>query len=392
MLARVDIVSQTTGRILLSSLLDAPSDGISRVDGWEVIRILRQTQKKLEKKFGEGRVRLSLDSYEGTVFWYMVLFRGVLFDSNHRTLGDGRRWSIYELLLDGNSNKLLKKTDLGVVFDTENMWLAMHWEEARKGIMEDFENCPTWDDILLKQKSRLIKMHCAVTEVGDDYWKQCARSYSHTIPRWQLEKMNYLKKHMWHRGKMTYDDLIVLNLSGMDIPKLDPITKDIKLPVAKRTHFAHFYTEDPREYRAIQKVIARENKQRDSMSRVKNARRTQKQRDKRKARDKISEDKMAWFDASRIVSRIPKLLSSGINTGRYRKFYSGKQSDQLYQLLRDSYMNGEIVEVDINKKILSIQLEKLRSLLEDADVPEEFSKWLNWEGKLEKIREEIETL
>lgn len=390
MLAHVDIISQTTGRVLLSSLLDAPSVGISRMDGWEVIKILRQTKKKLEKKFGEGSVRLSLDSYEGTVFWYLILCRGVVFDNDHRTLGVGRQWSLHELLLDGENNKLLKKTDLGVVFDSENLWLAMDWKEARKGIMEGFENCPTWHSILLKQQRRLIRTG-SKEKVGEDYWKRCACSYSYTIPRWQLEKMHYLKKNMWHRGQMTYDDLIVLDLAGMDFPKLDDATQNAVLPVAKRARFAHFYTDDPREYRAIQKLVAAENRKKAPRNHVKNIRRVQQQREKRKIRRDIGEEKAAWFDASLIISKIPKLLGSGLNTGHYHKFYSGKQSDQLYQLLLDSYMNGEILEVDINKKLLNTHLEKLESLLEDENVPKEFSKWLKWKGKMVEIRKEIET-
>lgn len=389
MQARVDIVSQTTGRVLLSSLLDAPHDGISRLDGWEIVKILQQTKKKLEKKFGKGAVRLSLDSFEGTAFWYMVLFRAIIFDTNHRSLGSGQTWSVYELLREKENAKTLEMTDLGLVADLENMWLAVDWKEARKGIMEGFESCPTWQAILHRQQQRLDRAGIK-EKVGDDYWKRCARSYSYTIPRWQLEKMNYLKKHMWHHGGGTYDDLVVLDMTGVDMPQLDTAANKAVLHTAKRVRFSHFYTEDPREYRAINKLAAEDNRKEDPKYRVKNVRRKQKQRNRRKMLEDMEEDKKSWFLASRAIAKIPRFLQSGISSGRYKKLYSGKQSDQLYRVMVDAYMNGEIVEMEINKKMLAVELDAIELHLRDPNVPEEFSKWLNWRGKLEKIREEIE--
>lgn len=388
MLARVDIVSKTTGRVLLSSLLDAPSDGISRMDGWEVIKILRKTKKELEKKFGKGLVRLSLDNYEGTVFWYMVLFRALIFAKGHKTLG-GRHRSVYEILKDEDNAKMLEMTDLGLVVDRENMWLALDWKEARKGILADFDTCPTWASILHNQQKRLDRAGIK-EKVGDDYYKRCARSYSYTIPRWQLEKMNYLRKYMWHHGGGEYDDLIVLDMAGVDMPKLDSTTDKIELPVAKRVRFAHFYTEDPREYKAINKLIAQDRQQSDPKYRVKNVRRVRKQRNRRQLLASIDDDKKAWYTASRVIAKLPRILGGGLSSGRYRKFYSGKQSDQLYRLAVDAYLNGDLIEIDINKKHLKMQLEALEHTLNDPDVPEEFSKWLNWKDKFEKVREEIE--
>jgi len=386
---RVDIVSQTTGRILLSSLLDAPSDGISRKDGWEVVKIMRRTQKQLEKKFGEGMVRLSLDSYEGTVFWYLVLFRSIVFDNDHRTLG-GRQWSVYEMLKEESNAKILEMTNLGIVIDRENMWLALDWKEARKGILADIDRCPTWKSILAKQQRRLNR--AGITEkVDDDYWKRCARSYSYTIPQWQLEKMGYIRNKMWHHGTGKYDDLIVLDMTGVDVPQLDDSVKSAALPVAKRVQFAHFYTEDPREYRAVHKLIQKENKDADPRARLKNIQRVHKQRNKRKVRSDLEEDKTSWFDASRVIAGLPKILGSGLSCGRYRQLYSGKQSDQLYKLMLDAYMNGEIIESNINKKLLGHKLIMLKNLLaRDSNVPREFEKWINWEGKFEKIRESVE--
>ena len=387
MQARVDIVSPVTGRILLSSSLDAPSDGLSRKENWKVVRTLRRAQKQLEKEFGEGHVRLTLDSYEGTVFWFLVLLRPITFDARHPELGNGS-WSIYELLRKKSTAKYLDMTDLGLVVDRENMWLAMDWREARRGIMQDFEECPSWDAILRKQQRRLDRAGIA-EKVGDVYWKQCARSFSHTVSAWQLEKMSYLKEKMWHFGKVTHDDLIVLDLAGVDIPQLDiSVTENIEFPVAKRASFAHFYTDDPREYRAVQRMATREKRQADPQASMRDVRRKVIQRERRKMRTELG-GKQAWYDASRLIAKLPRLLGKGMKGGGYQKFLSGKRSDELYSAMVDAYMNGELV--DINRRDLEIQLGALENLLEDETVPKEFTKWLNWKNKMEGVRKEVES-
>ena len=386
MQTRMDIISSVTGRVLLSSLLDAPSDGLTRAETWAAIRILQRAKRELEKKFGENSVRLSLDSYEGTVFWLLLLLRPILFDKRHPQLGL-KKWSVHEMLHRKDTAKLLTISDLGLVVDRENMWLALNWKAARKGILKDFEKCPSWRAIIAKQRRRLDRAGIK-EKVGEDYWKRCARSFSYTIPSWQLEKMSYLKSKVWHLGQMTYDDLIVLDIDGIDIPKLDPAMESIKLPVAKRARFAHFYTDDPREYRAVQKEATKEKRERNLKTPIHGARRASGQRDRRQMRAELGE-KQAWYDASRILSKLPRLLGKGLKSGRYAKFLSGKRSDQLYITMLDAYMNGEVVDPD--KKNLGIHLAALENLLEDENVPKEFEKWLNWKGDMKKIRKEVET-
>lgn len=384
--ARVDILSPITGRVLLSSLLDAPSDGLSRAESWEAIRILQRAQRELEKKFGKGYVRLTLDSYEGTVFWFLVLFCPIIFDKRHAELGS-QEWSIYELLRKRSTSKLLSMTDIGLVVDLENMWLAMNWKDARKGIMKNFDDCASWKAIIAKQQRRLKRAN-SKEKVGDDYWKQCARSFSYTIPTWQLEKMGYLKDKMWYFGKITYADLIVLDLAGMDILKLDVVvTGNVKLPVAKRARFAHFYTDDPREYRAVKGMISDERRQNNTKKAIKDARRANTQRERRKARANLG-DQQAWYDASRLIAKLPRLLGKGLKSGRYQKLLSGKKSDQLYNIMVDAFINGEFI--DPNKKELELHLAALENLLEDESIPKEFRKWLKWKNGMLGVRKEVE--
>jgi hypothetical protein len=327
-----------------------------------------------------------LDSYESSVFWYYVLFRQLRFDKKHKLLGS-RPWTVYELLREEETAKQLEITDLGLVFDPDFMWLALCWKEARKGILEGLEECPSWSAILAKQGRRQERMG-QDRNVSEDYWKKCARSFSYTVPPWQLEKLSYLGRKLWHRKNEKYDDLIVLDMTGIDIPQLDgEATKNLELPVAKRVRFAHFYTEDPREYRAVQRMIAEENKRIDARFRVKKARRRIGQRDRRKMRAELG-DKRAWYDASRIIGRLPRLLGKGMKSGRYQKFLSGKKSDELYARMVDEFINGNLIDTDF--KNLEVALAALESLLEKENVPEEFSQWLKWKNKMEGVRKDVE--
>ena len=177
-------------------------------------------------------------------------------------------------------------------------------------------------------------------------------------------------------------------MAGIDIPKLDTdSTGNLKLPIAKRVRFAHFYTEDPREYRAVQRVVAEENRKIDSKFRVRKARRRIDQSHRRKMRAELG-DRQVWYDTSRLIAKIPRLLSAGIQCGPYQKFLSGRKSDKLYARMVNEFMNGNLI--DTNYKHLKMTLTALENLLGRENVPEEFTKWLNWKNKFEGVREDVE--
>lgn len=395
MRTRINIISQKTRNILSNNVFDTASEHLSRLDGWEMSKIFKRTQKELEDKFPDCEVQVFLDSYESTVFWYMVLSRELMFPKSHEVLG-GRTWTVHEMLRNEETAKLITSTDLGLVFDQDNMWLAMDWEEARNGgILEDVERCPAWKSILSERQRRYTRMGIE-EKVEEDFWKLCANLYSFSVGRCQLEKMSYLKKHMWHRDcKGEYDNLVVLDLAGMDIPTWDENVNSIRLPKVKQTRFAHFFTESPREYHFIQKEESRRKRSEDPKHAIRDARRAQKQKKKRReVLNEINTDKRAWYIASRAISKIPRILGRGLHNGRYHKFLSGSQSDTLYQIYIDAYMNAEIGEDNIDDDKLNSQLSVVENNLSDPNVPKEFLRWTNWRkigDKRQKIWDEIES-
>lgn len=223
----LDFVSKTTGRIHLKAALDTAPEGFTREDAKQLCKKLRHFQRELQKDLGPDRkVELTIDSYEGSVFWYLVLFRPVLFGKSDPVFGSRRTWSVYEIIEAGEGDSL-GKTDLGVIYDQER--LVLIWPEASAGILEGIEKCPSWRRIVKKK--------------DHDFWKKCADSFSFTVPRWQLKRENLLQD-LWQRQshRLRYDDISVLSLNGIDVP-----SKAGKLPVARRVKFAWMYDKPPKK-------------------------------------------------------------------------------------------------------------------------------------------------
>lgn len=217
----LDFVSKTTGRIHLKAAFDTAPEGLTREDAKLICKKMRRFQKELQKDIGlNHKIELTLDSYEGSVFWYLVLFRPVLFGRSDPIFGGKRTWSVYEIIEAGNADSL-GKTDLGVIYDQDRLILI--WPEAYGGILDGIEKCPSWKRII-KKKDR-------------SFWKKCADSFSFTIPRWQLRQENLLHDFWQRQGhRLRYDDVSVMSLNGVEVP-----SKVGRLPVAKKVKFAWFY-------------------------------------------------------------------------------------------------------------------------------------------------------
>lgn len=371
---RVDFVSEKTGRVLLSSLFDTPPDGLTRRDCQKVITILRRTKDKLETVVGQGTVRLTVDDYPSSVFWYLVLFRPVVFDSDDPWFG-GKPWSVFEMLEDPARANKLKEMDLGIVYDPDRNWLSVVWEEARTGILEDLENTPTWRKILKEQEKRLGYWPT------DEWWKLCAKNHAFVVPNWRVARQGYLRGVLWHRPRASYDDVIVFDLAGVDLPTLNE-AGDAELPVAKRANFTHFYTEDKREFNSIRKNLiprtwAKTKKSKASI-------RSKQQRKKRK------EEKAAWIDASYAIADIQKAMGGG-TPGRRSMFMSAAQTVAQFEELANKF-SRDLLRItpndDIAWALIESKLDVLEQCLHDPSVPQEMSIWLRWRDKGKNITPE----
>ena len=384
MRAYYDFVSGETGRTLLHASLDAAPEGLTREDSWKVVQILRRTRKELEKVYGRP-VRMSVDSWEGTLFWYLVLFRPLEFDARHPVYS-GKRWTVYDLIKQGAADEDLKMTDLGVFADRENMWVVLNWPEAKDGVCADFDTCLSWKKVMAEYKKRTGR------KADSDYMEKCARSFSYVIPTWELERIGYTKKAFFKDSEHARD-FIALDITGIDIPRLNVDTDKVELPAAKRARFAHFYTEDEREYAAIRKYERELHKKNSDDGRrvVQRARRKdlqKKEREKKRELEKKKKDVL--YRITRAIYKIPRILGGANPVGRSSVYLTVKTSEELFMALVTAFINGEYPAPKWGK--LQDQVELIENLLalEDPHVPDELWKWTWWKNKAERVRMEYE--
>lgn len=372
--ARFDFMSPKTGRVLLSTLFDAPQDRLPSNSISPLLKTLMATKRKLEGIFGAGMVRLSLDNYEASVFWALVLFRPFIYRE--------RKMSVYDVLLEENA-RVLQKLNVGLVYDAEHGFLILDWIEGREGVLSGLETCPSWETILKHASKR------AQRDVSIEFWKRCAESHSFVVPEWTLRKMNYLSDRVWFRPNLTYRDVTVLDTRGVEVIRLEGEGKgalnEAKLMVAKNVKFVHHYTEDKREFkqayqRQKQAKIPEEERKRRQAERVLRQRLRRKGIEiagsrKNWRRKEFETENRRWYLASRIVGMLPKLLGKGIK-GKYPPLMSPETSNDRLRFVLDAYVNGELVKPKW-KRVESL-LKELSELLKDPRVPREFGEWLIW--------------
>lgn len=378
MYSRFDFMSEKTGRVLLSTLFDAPQDRLPPEEINRVLKTLMATKRRLEDILGEGLVRLSLDGFEASVFWALVLFRPITLQ--------GERKSVYDILLEDGAT-VLQKLDLGVVYEPEFGCIILDWQEAPNGILENLEACPSWQGILNRAAKRAKK------EIGLDFWKRCAESHSWVIPEWILSKMKFLRQSLWFRPALTYSDITVLDTRGLEVIRLEGEGKDVlneaKLLTAKNVKFVHHYTTaDKREFRAAYHKQKEATKDKEK-AKQQYEQRKYRQRLRRKGievqgsrkdwrKKEFDTENRKWYLASRIVGQLPKYLGKGM-PGKYPPLMSAEDSNKRLEYVLNAFVNGELVQPKW-RRITSL-LKELEELLKDDRVPSEFGEWLIWRDK-----------
>ena len=375
---RVDIVSPATGRVIFTSSYSSSPDGLDGEDVQAIIVELKNTKRRWENIFGEGWVRLTLENFEASVFWALLLFRPLLFSERHPLFE--RQESVYSIIQRGLGSELVK-TDLGLVFDEKRQWLTVVWQEARRelGVCADFEACPTWRKILLDYKKRLGK-------VADwEYWKICAEMMGWLVPQYVLEGLAYKKNVLWPKwGKMRkYSDVTVMNLTGMELMMIEGADKgyidEVKLLPGRRVKYAHHYIkeEDKDEFRKVNRVLFLE-KTRDvrlARSREDSKKRRNAEREKRAAL-KTGEDRY-WHQATRELCTLATAVGTPYPS-RYPDLLSGHAAEEWFTRAVDRVRSG-LVHPSWGR--VNGLVRKLESLATMEKVPAEFSLWLMWRNK-----------
>lgn len=366
--ARADFVSRSTGRVLLSALFDTPPEGLSRRECQRIITVLRQTKEKLEAVCGAGTVRLTLDDYPTSVFWYLVLFRPIVFDPDDPWFGGGDPWSLRELLDDPVRAAKLKETDLGVVYDPDRNWLTLIWKEALTGVLDGIEMCPSWRKILKEVEKRTG--HPPTQE----WWKLCASNHSFVVPKWRVAKHGYLNGMLWHRPNVQYEDITVFDLRGIERPTVNE-AGDPELPVAKRARFIHFYTDDKREFQQLRRRFRPRtwNVAQKTKAAVRSAAR----------REAKKEKYAAWAEATTALYDIIKVMGAGYH-GRRAIFLEGVEVKSRFEDLARKFNRAEVrirYNDELSWGLISQHCDIIERCLADDNVPGEFALWLQWREK-----------
>jgi hypothetical protein len=364
---RVDFVSHSTGRVLLSALFDTPPSGLTRRDCQKCITIMRETREKLEQITGPGTVRLTLDDFATSVFWYLVFFRPVVFDAADPWFG-GEPWSIMEFAEDPKRAAKLQEMDLGLVYDQERNWLTLIWNEALSGILDGIEMCPSWRQVLKDYEKRTGGV--ATTE----WWKMCARNHSFAVSNWRVAKHGYLTGMLWHRPNINYEDIIVFDLNGIDMFEYNSMS-GVSLPSAKRARFVNFYTDDKREFQAIKHQL--HPRVWNQEHRSKTAAQTLQRREERK--EKFTE----WAEASEALYEITKTMGGG-TPGRRAMFLEGVEVKDRFEALARLFNQGELRiqhRDTVAWALVDQYLDIIESCLESPRIPREFHLWMQWREK-----------
>jgi len=380
MFTRLDFVSETTGRTYLKALFDTPPEGFTRKLSFDLWRKLDAFRKDLEKfaskESGQAvHIRMSLDCYEACVFWYLVLFRPVFIEKD--PVFDGRTLNVYEMLQKKGEALALKRLDMGVIWDEENNWLVLVWEEALKGVLDELMDCPSWRKVVEDEEKRLGR------KLDWTWWKKCAESFSFVIPEWRLTRLGYIKGKIWHRPGARYDNITVMDLAGIDVPRIEAKTRGYAatLPVAKRARFAHHYVEeeDRRTYAKSILQFERDARRKTSPDREAiAARRVAKQRHKR-AEEKLERESSPLGIATRAIWKLSTALGKGFQTGRRKKEApSVREVSARFQSTVDAFTSGRLGKS--RWKEVRLATDEIQSTL--GDLPVEyiivFTKWLLW--------------
>jgi hypothetical protein len=361
-------------------MFDTPSIGLPRDLLHKIWRKLEASRRELEEMATLGiqedvYVRLTLDNFEASVFWYIVLFRPFYFERD--PVMGSRKWSLYEMLQVPELSLKLKRTDLGVVWEPERNWLILYWEEALEGVLKDITKCPSWGKIVAEAEKRAKK------KLDWTWWKKCAESHSHSIPPWQLRRLSIAQSVLWHRGKPTYTDITAFDMSGIDVPAIDAREHGVNamLPVAHRARFAHHYVEeeDKRDY---QKRIRQFELRKQEKSRPDWAFRERKRKGAQQARraEKRAARDPNVTELGRCVGKLSTALGKGYK-GRHLVEIRPKDVEVRFNFILEAYVNGLLLD-KARWKVVQRMLNKMEDML--PQLPEDYhngvEKWLLWSG------------
>jgi len=378
-------------RVLGYNLRIKNSQSMSKKKLWWFVRRARRFKKDLlEGLEPEFHVKLNLDWYRTTVFWYLALHRPIIFKDKHAAFSSNKTWCLYDILQDKKKTEKLNESNLGIYYVKKEDVIVFHWRRAREhGIFENIETTVAWQKVYDKYKKDLKKeLNRTPEDTGGEDWYmyRCARDFSFVYFREQLKDIVPIEKYLYHwRPRPTYTDILGLAVVGADIPHLDidntgTIDKEDLSKLTKYVSFSPLPIHKE-EASAIFQSQKLENKL------------------PLKLRSKITKKEQRknnhyWYLASRVIGRLPRYIGTSCQ-GRLPTFISSIKSNELYENVFTAYIRGKCI--DTNWSMLESELKKLKLYIElgkerGETIPECFEKWLRWSNEGKFIEEDIEKM
>ena len=349
--------------------IDTPPIGLTTEDCQEVIGVIIEAKKELEKKIGHAMIRISFDDFPTSVFWNTVFYRAITFDVEHPTLG-GRKWCVADLCGRPELAAKMQFLNLGLVYDALGNRLVLIWPEAFKGILQDFDKFSLWSRVLKREEKRFGG------EVPLSWWKTCANMHSFVIPKWQISP-DFLQEVLWHRPGITLDDITVFNLIGLELPKMLVASEGSSMSefeqanikdmcLAKKAKFVKFYTEDKRDFKNVAELFKRNKNPADTARKERTERWIAERKEKRKQ----------WRLAGRCLQKLGMLVTpiDANKIGRYKTYVKAEEADLLFEKAVSNIKNG-MRPRSITRFMLTIS--DLKKYLDDPLVPSNFRRWLD---------------
>ena len=259
---RADFVTKDGRKILLHArLAEQPGQRFSAANAELICNELRNFRDSLAKKLHKAgcdvNIRAYFDTYASSLFWYLLLNRPVMFYGKGTFAG--RPWSVREIMDDPQLSGELKKIDLGVVFDRENNYLVILWEQAQaSGLLSDWDSCISWR--WLKKKLSGRRYYGGAIN-NDELQHRLACESSWVLTRPELERICYITKRLWYVEDLQYADITVLDLAGL--PALEDTLcsngqqiNRVGLPAPVQARYCRFYVEDQKEFDKMREDVA----------------------------------------------------------------------------------------------------------------------------------------
>lgn len=179
--------------------------------------ILRKAIRKVDnivRKSG-GLASWTYQTYEASVFWFLIFYRPLQFQYEHGLLRNGIL--IREMLSEAGA-AALRMSNQGVILDAKKNWLILVWGEAREsGVLCGIEQIPLWRRVLMQQLrcgeagvARLKK------EVHDRLARHIAASTAFLVPHWVLHRTGYFREKLFWLPDEERANLMVFDLAGID--------------------------------------------------------------------------------------------------------------------------------------------------------------------------------